>query len=306
MHSTQSISVILLTYNAASYLPELLNSLQQQSITFELIIIDSQSIDGTQQILANASIPFITIPKGSFNHGGTRNLALSYAKHEVVVFLTQDALPVNSLTLENLILTLTADKDIAIAYGRQVPHQNATYFGKFARIFNYPDKSVVKTKKSIPELGAKTFFNSNSFSAYKKSLLIKIGGFPEHIIMGEDAYVAAKVILEGHAIAYCADSQVIHSHNYTACEEFKRYFDIGVFHKRENWLLTNFSKVDSEGLKYLKNEMRFLIQNKQFGLFPQFIQRSLYKYIAYRIGFIENILPIKIKRKLSMHAFYWH
>lgn len=52
-------------------------------------------------------------------------------------------------------------------------------------------------------------------------------------ILSKDTNVAAKMILVEYSIAYVAEAMVYHSHDYTILEEFKRYFDIGVFYGRE-------------------------------------------------------------------------
>ena len=82
----------------------------------------------------------------------------------------------------------------------------------------------------------KTAFNSNSFAAYRRKALKDVGGFPINTILSEDMYVTAKMLLKNWSVAYCADAKVYHSHNYTIWQEFKRYFDIGVFHAKEAWI----------------------------------------------------------------------
>lgn len=68
---------------------------------------------------------------------------------------------------------------------------------------------------------------SNSFAAYRRSVFEELGGFPEHTILAEDMFMAAKMIESGYKVGYCAESAVRHSHNYRPREEFKRYFDTG-------------------------------------------------------------------------------
>ena len=72
---------------------------------------------------------------------------------------------------------------------------------------------------------------SNSFSAYRISAFEKLGGFPSNTILCEDMYFTAKAVKAGFKVAYTTNAVVRHSHNYTPMEEFKRYFDIGVFHQ---------------------------------------------------------------------------
>ncbi|BBM05676.1 hypothetical protein HAALTHF_27910n [Vreelandella aquamarina] len=85
---------------------------------------------------------------------------------------------------------------------------------------------------------------SNSFAAYRREALLAAGGFPEGTILSEDMMAGARLLQQGWKLAYCADACVQHSHNYTLAAEFKRYFDIGVFHHREQWLLAWLGKAE--------------------------------------------------------------
>ena len=91
----------------------------------------------------------------------------------------------------------------------------------------------------ISSIGIKAAFLSNSFAAYRRSALESVGGFPSDTIFGEDTFAAAKMLLNGWKIAYSAEATVYHSHNLTFIEEFRRYFDIGVFHSREKWFMVH-------------------------------------------------------------------
>jgi rhamnosyltransferase len=299
------ISVIIPTYNAGMYLPQLLTRLAEQTLAHELIIIDSDSKDNTQAVLKERNISFHKISSASFNHGGTRNLAISLAKHETIIMLTQDAIPANSEALETLVNSLNSRDDIAMAYGRQLPYPEAGVLSQFARQTNYPAISRIKAWKDIPELGIRTCHCSNSFAAYRKSALLAVGGFPNDTVLGEDVVVAARLITNGRSLAYCADAKVFHSHDYSLQEEFKRYFDIGAFHQQQQALLAPFTRAESEGLRYVLQEWKYLSKNQHLGLIPAQIIRTGAKFIGYRLGKWQNHLPVSIKRKLSMHAAFW-
>ena len=299
------ISVIIPTYNAATYLPALLDCLNRQTISHELIIIDSQSTDNTQAVLRQHQIQFTSIPSASFNHGSTRNLGVNLATYENVIFLTQDALPTDTDTLENLVIALTSDDSIAMAYGRQLPYAEADLLSQFARLTNYPELSRIKSMANIVEMGIKTCHCSNSFAAYKKTDLQSVGGFPSDTILGEDVSVAARLLLTGKEMAYCAEATVFHSHNYTIKEEFKRYFDIGVFHKQQEEVLKPFTKAESEGVKYVLAEWAYLRINNHSSLIPEQLIRTVVKYIGYRAGQWHWLLPNWLKRELSMHSSFW-
>ena len=299
------VSIIIPVYNASAFLPMLLERLQEQTVSYELILIDSESDQATQKIFKSEGLEVIQIRKTEFNHGTTRNLGLQLAKYDTVIFLTQDALPVSNRTVQTLVDMLYTNDNIAMAYGRQLPYPETGTFGQFARLINYPGQSIIKTKSMIPEMGIKTCSCSNSFAAYRKADLLAVGGFPSDTILGEDVSVAARFILQGKAVAYCAEAEVYHSHDYSVIEEFKRYFDIGVFHQEQREVLTEFTKAESEGLKYVIEEWNYLSRTGQLLLIPAQVVRTLVKYIGYRLGSWERYLPTALKRSISMHASFW-
>jgi rhamnosyltransferase len=200
---------------------------------------------------------------------------------------------------------MSNDNNIAMSYGRQLPKADATILSEFARLNNYPDRSTIKSKEDIISLGIKTCFISNSFAAYKKDKLMEFGSFPTHLIMCEDVYVGAKSILLDSKIAYVAEAKVYHSHNYTIGEEFKRYFDIGFFYNSESWILDKFKSAESEGLSYLKREFLFLVNKKKMLLIPEFVFRSAFKYGGFLMGKYQRVIPLRLKRRFSMHAYFW-
>lgn len=299
------VSVVIPTHNASAYLPSLLQRLREQTLPHELILIDSESDQVTQRILDEENVNVVRIKKSEFNHGMTRNLGVQLANHETVIFMTQDALPASPETLQRLVDMLHSRDDIAMAYGRQLPYPETGTFGRFARLINYPAQSVIKTKAMIPQMGIKTCSCSNSFAAYRKADLLSVGGFPSDTILGEDVSVAARLILQGKGLAYCADAQVYHSHDYTITEEFKRYFDIGVFHQEQRAVLNVFKQAESEGLKYVVEEWQYLKNNSQLTLIPAQLVRTIAKYAGYRLGSWEQHLPVSIKRRVSMHRLFW-
>ncbi|WP_186736092.1 glycosyltransferase family 2 protein [Spirosoma utsteinense] len=299
------VSVIIPTYNASAFLPVLLRRLREQTLPHELILIDSESDEATQSIFSNEKVEVIRIKKSEFNHGTTRNLGLELATYDTVIFMTQDALPAFPDTLKRLVDMLNSRSDIAMAYGRQLPYPETGVFGRIARLTNYPPTSIIKTRALIPTMGIKTCSCSNSFAVYKKADLLSVGGFPTDTILGEDVSVAARFILQGKAIAYCAEAEVYHSHDYTVTEEFKRYFDIGVFHQEQRVVLSEFTQAESEGLKYVIQEWRYLSQNGSLALLPAQLLRTTAKYLGYRLGSWEEYVPKSLKRRISMHSSFW-
>ncbi len=299
------VSVIIPTLNAERHISGLLESIHEQTVQAdEVLIVDSSSKDNTQSIAKSLGAKVVPINRNDFDHGGTRQLAVEMTQNaEVVVFLTQDALLTDKNSLKNLLIPFD-DEKIGAAYGRQLPRLGANPIEARARLFNYPPTSMIKSIANAPNLGIKTAFISNAFAAYRRTALLSVGGFPSNTILSEDTYVAAKMLLAGWKIAYCADAMVYHSHNYGFIEEFKRYFDIGVFHAREPWIRQAFGQAEGEGMRYVRSEFRYL-WNENPMLIPSAILRNMLKFISYKLGTIEQYLPIWLKRQLSMQKRFW-
>lgn len=300
-----NVACILPTYNGRFELQRLLQSLEQQTKKFTLNIIDSSSTDGTNEIAREHCDNFLSIPSTEFNHGGTRQLMIERnPKYDIYVFLTQDAYLEDPHALEKIVAPF-ADPKVGAVCGRQLPHLDATPLASHARAFNYPATSQVKTMADAAELGIKAAFMSNSFAAYRREALMEVGGFPKHVIFAEDMYVAAKMLMAGWKVAYEGSACCRHSHNYTIGEEFRRYFDMGVFHAREPWIRQTFGGAGGEGLRYVKSELKYLGLSRLY-LWPSSILRNACKLLAYKLGQKEHLLPIGIKRKLGMYKGYWN
>ena len=89
---------------------------------------------------------------------------------------------------------------------------------------------------------------------------MSVGGFSPDVIFGEDTLVVARMHRAGWKTAYVADAMVRHSHAYSIAEEFRRYFDIGVLHARESWLVDQFGSASGEGRRFVVSEMRHLAE----------------------------------------------
>lgn len=303
-HNQARIACIIPTYNGRNELAQLLESLDKQRSRFDLFVIDSSSSDGTYDLACSYTENVESIPGIEFNHGGTRQLMVDrHPSYELYVFMTQDACLIDAHAINRLIAPFE-DPSVGAVCGRQLPHVDATPLAEHARLFNYPPHSRVKSMDDAAELGIKTPFISNSFSAYRRQALMEAGGFPNHVVLSEDMYVASKMLIAGWKVAYAGDAVCRHSHNYKLIEEFRRYFDQGVFHAREPWIRDRFGGAGGEGLRYVKSELNFLGFSR-FHLWPEALIRNALKLFAYKMGQKEKLIPTSLKRRLSMHRRYW-
>jgi rhamnosyltransferase len=300
------VALVIPTLNAAKHLDELLPALQAQ--TFQpkmLLVIDSSSIDETPARFRAAGAEVVVIPRAQFDHGGTRQRAVNRLPPEidVVVFLTQDAVPADEHTVARIVAAF-ADPEIGVAYGRQLPHHGAGGIEAHARLFNYPAEGGVLRSADAVSAGIKATFCSNSFAAYRRRALEQVGGFPSGTIFGEDAAVTGRMLLSGWAKAYVAEACVHHSHNYRLGEEFRRYFDVGVMHARSPWLIERFGKAEGEGRRFVQSELRHLMRHQPTAI-PSAILRTAIKLAAYHCGRREARIPKPLKRRISLNRRYW-
>ena len=297
--------VIVPTYNAGDVWSESIHALNSQTIKpAEVLVIDSGSQDSTVSMSIDAGFRVETIEQLHFNHGGTRNMAVDMCTScEFVIFLTQDAVLADSRAFKN-ILAPFSDSGVTVVCGRQLPNKSASAIEAHARIYNYSKQSNVRCIADKSKFGLKTAFLSNSFAAYRVSVLKGIGSFPENVIFGEDMYVAAKMLKAGYIVAYAADACVYHSHKYSIFQEMKRYFDMGVFHALEPWIRQELGGAESEGVKFVVSEFKYLLQHA-FWRIPEGLLRTVFRYIGFRLGLMESRLPIWLKRRLVMNTGFY-
>ncbi|GGD87588.1 glycosyltransferase family 2 protein [Paenibacillus nasutitermitis] len=298
------VSVIIPTYNAGSDFGGLLERLQQQTLApHEIIVVDSSSTDGTAERSQRAGVRVFSILQSEFDHGGTRNYAAGLAEGDVLVFMTQDAIPDNDFMLEELVKPFQ-DGKISCVYGRQLARPDANVLERLSRGFNYPEQSSVKDQGDIPRMGIKTFFCSNVCAAVRKDIFLELGRFPEPVIFNEDLFFAAKCILQGYTVAYAAEARVVHSHDYTLIQQFRRFFDNGVSMRNNDWVF-QYSAVGKEGSRLVKTQLNALHRQRKWHWMPRLFAESAAKLFGYQLGKRYRSLPQGLCIRFSMHRKIW-
>lgn len=279
-----SISVVIPTLNAESSLDALLSALESQGKKpDEILVIDSSSTDQTVQIAKrHPAVRTMVIPQAQFNHGGTRDLGVQNTQGDLIVFMTQDAVPASDRLLEKLTEPLAEEKTVA-AYARQLPKAEASAREKLVRAFNYPSQSERHTLADLPEKGIKTFFLSDVCAAYRRKEYLELGGFEQDVTTNEDMFYAARAIRAGYAIAYAAEAEVYHSHDFSLKEQYERNCLQGYEIERHRELLGNASST-GEGLRMLKQISGQLTKQGRLLSIPRLILDCEARYLGSRKG----------------------
>ncbi|MDR0478009.1 MAG: glycosyltransferase [Desulfobulbaceae bacterium] len=302
----ETVSVLIPTRNAAASLERLLASLGRQTLRpLEVVVCDSASQDATPEIARRHGASVITINADNFDHAGTRSRMARAAHGDIVVFLTHDAIPADDRALELLVAALRQDDDIGCAYGRQIAAPSASASARFLRDFNYPPSSEIRSFSDRGRLGFATFFCSNSFAAWRKKALEQIGWFGNSSIFGEDALAAARLLKAGFRLAYAAEARVEHSHNYGLAEEFRRSFDIGVFHAGETWLLAAFGGPTDRGKHFVIKQAVELFRAGKIGTLVATLCHNGAKACGYLLGRRCHLIPRRLCRLFSMNRRWW-
>lgn len=303
------VDVIIPVYRPDEKLKSLIEKLNEQTIQPEHIffmhtLTDTSEDEQVKQLMQTANNAVITtLKKEEFDHGGTRNRAAAMSKAEFMLFMTQDAVPTDEFLIEYMLKAMT-DETVATAYARQLPNDEVGVIEHYTRKFNYPDVSAKKSKADIERLGIKTYFCSNVCAMYRNYVYKEIGGFVLHTIFNEDMIMAAKVIEAGYEIAYVANAKVIHAHKYTYRQQFTRNFDLAVSQRQYREIFENV-KSESEGIRLVKDTMKYLMGEGKWYLVPDLIIQSGFKFLGYRFGKKYDKLPIWVVKKMSMNKSYW-
>lgn len=242
------VSVIIPTLNAEREIEDLLAALERQSLRpMEILVVDSASDDDTVPLVKmHEGIRLLQIERCDFNHGATRDMALRATTGDFVCFLTQDALPASDAYLERLVTPMVGDPSIALVSGRQLPKADARRFEQLVRSFNYPDSPSVRSKSDLNKCGIKTFFASDSCSAYRRTAYLDCGGF-EYVNTNEDMLMAARFVASGLKVAYEPGAEVYHSHNLTPSQQFARNRAVGMFLESHSDDLMHASEIGEGG-----------------------------------------------------------
>lgn len=243
------------------------------------------------------------INKSDFDHGGTRNMAAAMSDAELIMFMTQDAVPATDHLIASLVKQFE-DPFVAAAYGRQMADPKKNPIEAYTRVFNYPKESRKKSREDLKELGIKTFFCSNVCAVYRKRDYDAMGGFDLKTIFNEDMILASKLIEAGKVIAYTADAKVWHWHNYTPMEQLHRNFDLAVSQQDAGGLFLKVSS-ESEGVRLVLATMEHLLHIRKPWLIPKLILDSGFKYLGFKLGSNYKKLPRNLILWLTMNRSYW-
>ena len=209
------VSIIMRSFNEAWALKDTLPALAAQEFkTWELIVVDSGSTDGSQELIrAVCPAHFIQITPKEYNPSRVMNQGMRLARSELGIFLNADATPQGPDWLRPLVYSVQKPRTAA-CFGRQIPRPDcqAVFANDYERCFG-PQRESARWDH---------FFSMVS-SGLRKDVW-SVRGFREDLQYAEDDEYTRWCKLQGYEVEYVADSVVMHSHNYTGEQSFKRSY----------------------------------------------------------------------------------
>jgi rhamnosyltransferase len=209
------VSIIIRSFNEGWALRETLPALRAQEYrNWELLVIDSGSTDGSVELIRQANPRvFIQILPEQYNPSQVLNHGMELSKAEFGIFLNADATPQGSRWLRPLVSALQGRKTAAV-FGRQIPRPDcqAVYAHDYERCFG-PQRASAKWEH----------FFSMASSGLRKDVWAR-RGFLEKMQYSEDDEYTRWCRAQGLRVVYCPESVVMHSHNYTPEQAYKRSF----------------------------------------------------------------------------------
>lgn len=306
MKNQTTVDVIIPTYKPDASFEVLLERLEQQNYPVDHILIMNTEEDywDDDLIAKHPKAEVFHIRKAEFDHGATRDMGAQFSNADILVYMTQDALPDDRSVIRELVRVFR-DARVKAAYARQLPNEHCRILEGYTRNFNYPEKSCIKSAGDLPKMGIKTFFCSNVCAAYDHETYRELGGFAKPSIFNEDMIYAGRLVKLGYSIAYVAEARVIHSHNYTNMQQFHRNFDLAVSQAMHPEIFRGVPS-EGEGLRLVHRTAKYLRSIKRYWLLPRLYWSSGCKFLGYRLGRLYRIMPRFLVKACSMNKEFWN
>ncbi len=309
MHNDPMLSVVIPVKNGGSDLERCLRAIAAQQVDeeVEVVIVDSGSSDGSVDVARSHGAVIIEIPATAFTHGGSRNLGAAKARGDLLVFISQDAVPVGEDWLARLVAPLRADPTLAGVYGRQIPHPGAAPPEAYFLDFLYGPHSRRQAVAGVEELSMDATLFSNVNSAIRRTAWEQFP-FAENIVMSEDQEWSRRALLAGHSLQYEAEAVVRHSHTYTLKAAFQRFFDSGMSSERAYMADNSESKkvLRRRSVAYATGEVRWLWSTRQLRWLPYTVVYEAAKMLGLILGVNHARLPASLTRRLSGIPAAWN
>jgi rhamnosyltransferase len=274
------VTIIMRSYNEGWALRDTLPALAAQDYrNWELIVFDSGSSDGSMDLIRAAQPrQVVQLLPHDYNPSRVMNQGMELARTDTAIFLNADATPQDSHWLRPL-ATALQDRNTAAVFGRQIPRPDchAVFAHDYERCFGDNRESAQWEH----------FFSMVS-SGLRKDVWSQ-RGFLESMQYSEDDEYTRWCRSEGYRVAYCPESVVMHSHNYTPRQAYKRSFGeawaLAAVWNGPPGALTQPSRILAGWLNDARRDLSFCKRHGRLREWPAALRIRWEQRIARRAGF---------------------
>ena len=171
------VDIIIPTYKPDDTFCLLLQKLQEQTfVIHELILVNTEETLWNDAIRKypieqiRKELPFPSrifhMTRENFDHGGARNMGAGYSEADILIFMTQDAVPADERLVEHLVHALTsgahgpgtpAKGAVAVAYARQLPREDCGIIERYTDSLIIPMRDASRAVRTYRGLALRLF-----------------------------------------------------------------------------------------------------------------------------------------------------
>lgn len=224
-----TVSVVIPAYNAGEQFDKLLTSLRSQKLirSIEIVVVDSGSKDNTVKICKAHHVKLIKIPNEEFSHSRARNMGAAAASGDLLLVMTQDAMPVDDMWMYHLAEIIVSGQAVAVSCLERCPEGTELYYraaswyhAKFQGALEHSRINRMDYKDTAEELRAKASLND-------VTCMIRADIFSNMLYRfnyGEDLDMGLRLLRAGYPIGVINTTFTVHGHNRKAGYYLKRGF----------------------------------------------------------------------------------
>lgn len=211
-----AVTAVIINYNGAAYLPELLDSLQRQTFrNFDIQVIDNASADHSLELLGRRypDVPVVALPQNEgFSRAGNR--AASSAQTRWLLFLNSD-MRLEPRFLEEIIEVAETAEEIAAVACKLRLYAEPEKLNGVGGAMNYLgytwDRGMFETDRGQYDRSEEVLFASAGAGLFRRHAFLEAGGFDEAFFMyHEDVDLCWRLWLLGYRVITAPRAEALH------------------------------------------------------------------------------------------------
>lgn len=223
----KKISVVIPVKNGGEDFRNLLKKIKAQKglRECEIVVVDSESTDGSVEVARQEGATVVQIPPDSFTHAYARNRGAECATGKYLLFIVQDALPLTDTWLWEMAHTLERN-DVAAVSCAEYPRSDCDLFYQHI-IWNHNralrldrDRFLSWDSSCLSDTGLRSNAQISDIAALITREVFEKYKF--RTSYAEDLDLGIRLIKDGHRIGFLYSTRVLHSHRRSALYFLKR------------------------------------------------------------------------------------